>query len=69
MAHALAIKPFASWPYLMFSGVISILLGLIIWLALPHASNWAIGLLVGIELVFSGWSMAVYAYSIKKYKL
>jgi uncharacterized membrane protein HdeD (DUF308 family) len=67
VAHALAIKPFISWPYLMFSGVISILLGLIIWLALPNASNWAIGLLVGIELIFSGWAMIMYAFSTKKY--
>jgi uncharacterized membrane protein HdeD (DUF308 family) len=67
VAHALAIKPFASWSWLMVSGVLSIFLGLIIWLALPQAANWTIGLLVGIELLFSGWAMVMYAISLKKY--
>lgn len=65
IAHSLVIRPLASWSWLMFSGVLSVLLGLLIWLKLPEASNWVIGLVVGIELLFSGWAMTLYAIAIK----
>ena len=42
-----------SWLTLV-SGVLAIVLGVLIWADLPSSATWAIGLLVGIELVFTG---------------
>lgn len=39
---------------LVLNGVLSLALGLLIALGLPDSATWAIGLLVGIDLVFSG---------------
>ena len=36
------------------NGAISLLLGILIWADLPSSATWAIGLLVGIELLFAG---------------
>jgi uncharacterized membrane protein HdeD (DUF308 family) len=36
------------------NGAVSLLLGILIWADLPDSSTWAIGLLVGIELLFAG---------------
>jgi uncharacterized membrane protein HdeD (DUF308 family) len=39
------------------SGIISLLLGLLLWTGWPTAALWVIGLFIGIELIFNGWSM------------
>lgn len=38
-----------------FNGVLSLLIGLLILLDFPSSADWAIGLLVGIDLLFAGW--------------
>ncbi len=63
---AMQIRGQMNWDWLMYSGFFSILLGIIIWLSLPEAARWAIGLLVGIELIFSGISMLMIARAINK---
>jgi uncharacterized membrane protein HdeD (DUF308 family) len=65
IALALYLKPLLSWGWLMFSGIISAMLGVLIWMGLPGTAKWAIGLLVGIELLFSGWYMIMFALSIR----
>lgn len=52
------------WAMLLFSGVIDLILAGIIFAGLPGTAAWAIGLLVGINLVFGGFaliSMALHA--------
>jgi uncharacterized membrane protein HdeD (DUF308 family) len=51
-----AIERFASWPWVLLSGGIDILLGLMILNRWPESSLWVIGLFVGIDLLFHGWS-------------
>lgn len=38
------------------NGVLSLIIGILILAELPESSLWAIGLLVGIDLIFAGWS-------------
>jgi|1186.fasta_scaffold64347_2 uncharacterized membrane protein HdeD (DUF308 family) len=45
----------AGW--MILSGIVSIILGVLIWADLPSSATWAIGLLVGIELLFGGWDL------------
>jgi uncharacterized membrane protein HdeD (DUF308 family) len=47
---------FSGWGWTLFSGVISLVLGVLIWRDLPEAALWVIGLFVGIDLIFLGWS-------------
>jgi uncharacterized membrane protein HdeD (DUF308 family) len=52
------------WAMLLFSGVVDLILAAIIFTGLPGTAAWAIGLLVGINLVFGGSvliSMALHA--------
>jgi uncharacterized membrane protein HdeD (DUF308 family) len=46
-----------AWGWLMFDGVLSLLLGLMVAVGWPSTAVWALGLLVGIDLLFSGVSM------------
>jgi uncharacterized membrane protein HdeD (DUF308 family) len=56
----------ARWGLLLFSGIVDLILAGIIFMGLPGTAAWAIGLLVGINLVFGGSaliSMALHARS------
>ena len=39
------------------SGFAGLLVGILILAKLPESSDWAIGLLVGIDLIFAGWML------------
>ena len=39
------------------SGVTSLLIGILILVEFPSSADWAIGLLVGIDLIFAGWTL------------
>jgi len=46
---------FEHWGWALFSGVIKLALGLLIWLGWPNTGLWVIGLFIGIDLIFYGW--------------
>ncbi|MFC1664500.1 HdeD family acid-resistance protein [Pseudomonadota bacterium] len=54
---AFQIRPNQGWGFLLFSGLISIVLAMAIWNQWPLSGAWAIGILVGIQLIFSGMTM------------
>jgi len=45
------------WSWMLFSGVLDILIAAMIIAGLPGSAEWAIGLLVGINLLFGGASL------------
>jgi len=53
---AFQVRPHEGWVWLLLSGLAAIAVGVIIALGLPESAVWALGLLVGINLLFSGWS-------------
>jgi len=50
-----------SWGWVLFSGLIDLLLAFLIWDGWPSSAGWAIGLLVGINMVFVGLSLIMTA--------
>lgn len=50
-------RPFDGWGWMVFSGAVSIILGVMIWRQFPVSAIWLVGLLVGIRLMFVGWTM------------
>lgn len=53
---AFRIRPHEGWIWLLLSGIAALAVGVIIAMGLPESAVWALGLLVGINLLFSGWS-------------
>jgi uncharacterized membrane protein HdeD (DUF308 family) len=51
------------WGYMLASGVIDLVLGLILFAGLPGTAIWALGLLIGINLFFGGWALILMALS------
>jgi uncharacterized membrane protein HdeD (DUF308 family) len=49
------------WGWMLFSGIVDLVLAGLIFAGLPSSAGWAIGLLVGINLVFGGVAMVAMA--------
>ena len=47
------------WGWVLFNGVISLVLGISIWQRWPYSGLWVIGLFVGIEMLLNGWSLVM----------
>lgn len=47
------------WGWVLVSGIASLILGILLWREWPASGAFAVGLLVGIRLIFTGWSIAM----------
>jgi uncharacterized membrane protein HdeD (DUF308 family) len=59
--HSFQMRPAQGWGWSLIGGSVSILLALMIWRQWPLSGAWAIGLLVGIRLMFSGFAVIAMA--------
>jgi uncharacterized membrane protein HdeD (DUF308 family) len=50
-----------SWGWVLLSGLVDLLLAYLIWDGWPSSAGWAIGLLVGVSMVFAGLSLVMTA--------
>ncbi len=57
---------FPQWGWTLLNGCVTFLAGLVIFRHLPFAAVWVIGLLVGLEMLFSGWAWIMLALAIKR---
>jgi uncharacterized membrane protein HdeD (DUF308 family) len=48
------LRPMASSSWLLFDGIITLILAIMIWRTWPSSTEWVIGTLVGISMLFSG---------------
>lgn len=59
-------RPAAGWIGLLLSGILAVILGAIIWVQWPISGLWAIGLLVGINLLFTGLTIVLLAVTVRR---
>jgi uncharacterized membrane protein HdeD (DUF308 family) len=60
-----AMQSFSGRGWVLLNGLITFLLGIAIWRGCPESSETIIGLFVGIDLVFSGWSWIMLGLAVK----
>ena len=53
---AFRMRPHAGWVWMLLSGIVAIAVGVLLIAKLPSSAAWAIGLLVGINLIMSGFA-------------
>ena len=56
---------FQNWIWLLLHGVVNLLLGIAIWRQWPLSGLWVIGLFVGIDMLFNGWSLVMLGLAAK----
>ena len=54
------------WGWMLFSGLIDLVLAVLILTGLPGTAAWALGLLVGINMIFGGWALLLMALAAHK---
>ncbi len=54
---AFRFKPEQGWGWMLVGGLVTLALSVLIGLEWPFSGAWAIGVLVGVRLLFAGWSM------------
>ena len=65
---ALRVRDHRGWGWLLASGIVSLILGAMIWAQWPASGLWVIGLLVGIQLLFTGWSLVMLALAARAHR-
>lgn len=58
---AFQIRPARSWGWVLFGGILAIILGILLWSQWPFNAPWLIGTWVGIVLLFDGIRMITLA--------
>ncbi len=56
LVMALKLRPMRGWMWVLISGLLAAVVGILIFAQLPSSAIWAIGLLTGINLLSSGWA-------------
>ena len=59
-------KRASGWKWLLASGALSLVLGLLIWNQWPVSGMWAVGVLVGVNLLGTGLSLVTLASTLNK---
>lgn len=62
------VNRFEQWGWVLFSGIISLVLGILVLAEWPEASVWIIGLFVGIDLIIYGWLCVLLSFAAKNVK-
>jgi uncharacterized membrane protein HdeD (DUF308 family) len=59
-------RPHSGWFWMLLAGIIAILAGAMIVAGLPSTATWAVGILVGVNLLTSGWAYLILALGAKE---
>ena len=59
-------KPVSGWGWMLFGGIVSVVLAIMIWRQFPLSGVWMVGTLVGINLLFSGFTTISVATAAKR---
>ena len=63
---AFKIRPATGWGWMLFNGIAAATVGILLWWQLPSSALWALGLLAGINILISGWTLVMLASAIGK---
>ncbi len=54
-----------SWGWLLVSGIVTLLLGIFVWIQWPESALWVIGTLVAIDMIFNGVWLVMLALNVR----
>jgi uncharacterized membrane protein HdeD (DUF308 family) len=59
-------RPAPGWLAMLASGIITLVLGILIWRQWPVSGLWAVGILVGIDLLMTGISLVALGFTVRQ---
>ncbi len=66
LVMAFRMRPRTGWVWMLISGLIAAIVGGLIFAGLPATATWAIGLMVGINLIMTGFAYLAVALAVGK---
>lgn len=63
---AQSIHPAKGWGWMVFNGMISVLLATLFLIGWPTTSLWLVGLFISISLLFDGWVLVAIGWALRK---
>ena len=66
ISSALRFRPSAGWGWLLLAGLVSLVFVFLLWNQWPLAGAWAIGVLVGLDLLLTGMALMLLARALRK---
>ena len=63
---AFRMRPHGGWGWVLFDGIITLLLGCLIYIHWPGTSDWVIGTLIGISFITSGVSRLMLSLAVRR---
>jgi len=60
------LRPLPGSGWLLFDGILTVILAILIWRAWPSSKEWALGILVGISMLFSGVTRLVLSLAARR---
>jgi len=61
-----ALRPLAGAGWLLFDGVVTVILSVMIWTTWPSSALWVVGTLVGISMFFSGVTRLMFSIALRR---
>jgi len=58
--------PMPSSGWMLVDGIVTVMLGILVWAQWPMAGLWIIGMFIGINLITSGWSQVMLALALRR---
>jgi uncharacterized membrane protein HdeD (DUF308 family) len=65
IALAFRLKPANPWGWVLFDGIVTVLLGLLVWIGWPGNAPWLLGLFLGISLLSTGVSVLLFGLALR----
>ena len=56
---------FPQWGWYMVGGILSVVLGVLLWMQYPYSASWFIGFAVGVNLILAGVAWCAFAMRVK----
>ena len=66
ISSAFQYRNYSAWGWMLLSGILSLALAWSMWRQWPLSGEWAIGILVGLDLLVTGFATILLALAIKK---
>jgi uncharacterized membrane protein HdeD (DUF308 family) len=63
---AFQMRPHSGWGWVLFDAIVTILLGVLIWVHWPANSEWVVGTLIGISFIVSGVSRLMLSMAVRR---
>lgn len=58
---------YRSWGWALFDGLVTLALGILLWVQWPVSAAWFLGLALGVTLLLRGWTAIMFSFAVRRF--